>query len=108
MPKVLFICSQAKLRSPTAEAVFAEYPGVETMSAGLDKGAASPLSSDMIEWADQILVMEKRHKSKLSERYRAFLKEKRVGVLGIPDDYDYMDEALVKRLQTVVPRYPKL
>ena len=27
--RVLFICSQNKLRSPTAEHVFADYPGIE-------------------------------------------------------------------------------
>ncbi|MHC5829155.1 MAG: phosphotyrosine protein phosphatase, partial [Nostoc sp.] len=27
MKKLLFICSQNKLRSPTAEAVFSEYEG---------------------------------------------------------------------------------
>ena len=40
MTNPLFICSRNRLRSPTAEAVFAAWPGVETASAGL----ALPLS----------------------------------------------------------------
>ncbi|WP_375471140.1 hypothetical protein [uncultured Nostoc sp.] len=36
MKKLLFICSQNKLRSPTAEAVFSEYEGLETDSASLE------------------------------------------------------------------------
>lgn len=32
---VLFLCSQNRLRSPTAEQVFADWPGIETASAGL-------------------------------------------------------------------------
>jgi len=41
----LFICSQNKWRSPTAEEVFSEYPLVETDSAGLNSGAEVMLST---------------------------------------------------------------
>lgn len=75
------------------------------MCAGLDKTASVPLSSDMLTWADQILVMEKRHKSKLTRDFSAFLKGKSIGVLGIPDKYRFMDPELVKLLKKVVPRY---
>ena len=34
MKKLLFICSQNRLRSPTAEAVFCKYEGLEVDSAG--------------------------------------------------------------------------
>ncbi|RKE37410.1 hypothetical protein B0G76_3660 [Paraburkholderia sp. BL23I1N1] len=33
--RALFICSKNRLRSPTAEQVFASWPNVETDSAGL-------------------------------------------------------------------------
>lgn len=39
MKHILFVCSQNKLRSPTGECVFANYPGVETRSAGLNNDA---------------------------------------------------------------------
>ncbi len=78
------------------------------MCAGLDKDALSPLSSDMIEWADHILVMEKNHRNRLSKKFKPFLKNKRIGVLGIPDDYDFMDPVLVQRLKAIVPRYIRL
>ena len=55
--KLLFLCSQNKLRSPTAEAIFSEYEGLEVESAGLNKGAENLLSAEMIEWADIIFVM---------------------------------------------------
>lgn len=41
---VLFICSQNRLRSPTAEQVFAAWPGIETASAGLKPDADVPVS----------------------------------------------------------------
>jgi predicted protein tyrosine phosphatase len=105
MKKLLFICSQNRLRSPTAESVFSEWPGVEVMSAGLNSDATVPVSSDLIEWADLLVVMEQAHKSKLSKKFREHLKNKKIVVLGIPDDYEYMQPELVELLKVVVPRY---
>jgi predicted protein tyrosine phosphatase len=93
--RILFICSQNKLRSPTAEAVYASHPGVDVDSAGLNHDAEVPLSPEQIEWADLILVMEKSHRNKLKKKFRKYLSGKRVAVLDIPDNYDYMDPALV-------------
>jgi predicted protein tyrosine phosphatase len=93
------VCSRNKLRSPTAEAVFADHPEVDVDSAGLNDDAVVPLSPEQIEWADLILVMEKRHRSKLTRKFRKYLAGKRVIVLNIPDDYDYMDPALVDLLK---------
>lgn len=104
MKKLLFICSQNKLRSPTAEAVFSEYPGLEVDSAGLDQNAEVPVSTEALEWADMIFVMEKTHKRKLSQKFQSFLKGKRVICLDIPDEYDYMDGVLIELLkQKVLP-----
>ncbi|MBD2385947.1 low molecular weight protein tyrosine phosphatase family protein [Cylindrospermum sp. FACHB-282] len=104
MKKLLFICSRNKLRSPTAEAVFAEYAELEVESAGLDRYAEVPVSTEAIEWADMIFVMEKSHKSKLSKNFQPFLKGKRVICLDIPDDYEYMEPALIELLkQKVLP-----
>ncbi|MGQ3292713.1 MAG: arsenate reductase/protein-tyrosine-phosphatase family protein, partial [Shinella sp.] len=52
MKNVLFVCSQNKLRSPTAEQVFASWPNIETASAGTNNDAENPLSAEQIEWAD--------------------------------------------------------
>ncbi|MEH2374495.1 low molecular weight protein tyrosine phosphatase family protein [Nostoc sp.] len=104
MKKLLFICSQNKLRSPTAEAVFSEYEGLETDSAGLDRYAEVPLSTEAIIWADIIFVMEKSHKNKLSKNFQYLLKDKRIICLDIPDDYEYMEPALIELLkQKVLP-----
>lgn len=102
MINALFICSQNKLRSPTAEHVFAGYPGVETDSAGLGQEAAVPLSSEQIQWASVIFVMEPRHKRKLSQKFRAALNGKKIISLGIPDDYSFMQAELVELLKKKV------
>jgi predicted protein tyrosine phosphatase len=106
MPRnVLFICTQNRLRSPTAEQVFADWPGVETQSAGLGNEAGNPVSPELIAWADLIFVMEAAHRRKLAAKFRAHLGGKRVICLDIPDDYGFMDPALVRVLQAKVTRF---
>ena len=46
MTNLLFLCSRNRLRSPTAERVFADWPGVETASAGLAPDADEPLTPE--------------------------------------------------------------
>ena len=105
MRKVLFICSQNRLCSPTAEQVFADWPGVETASAGLKNDAENPLTPELLAWADVVFVMERAHRNKLSSRFRRHLGRQRIICLDIPDDYDYMDPALVALLRAKVPRH---
>ncbi len=97
--RILFLCSQNKLRSPTAEAVFAGHPSVDVDSAGLNNDAEVPLCEEQVEWADLILVMETTHRNRLNRKFGKSLAGKRVVVLNIPDDYDYMDPVLVDLLK---------
>ena len=103
--KILFVCSQNKLRSPTAEQVFSQYPGIEAMSAGTNNDALTPLNGELVEWADVIFVMEKSHLNKVRGKFKKHLNGKRVICLNIPDDYDFMDTSLVRLLEARVPRY---
>jgi len=102
---LLFVCSQNRLRSPTAEQVFSTYRAVESLSAGTNNDAEVPLSVELVEWADIIFVMEKSHRSKLSSRFKKHLSGKRVICLDIPDDYQYMQPELVQLLKTKVLRH---
>lgn len=103
--RVLFICAKNRLRSPTAEQVFADWPGVETASAGVNRDADNPLSPELLEWAELILVMQASHRRKLVEKFRPYLANKRIHSLNIPDDYDFMAPALVQLLLQRVPPY---
>ncbi len=105
MRKVLFVCSQNRLRSPTAEQVFASHPGIETASAGTNNDAETPLTTELVQWADIIFVMEKQHRNKLQKRFRSALRTARIICLDIPDDYDFMDEGLVRLLLAKVSRH---
>jgi predicted protein tyrosine phosphatase len=105
MKNVLFVCSQNKLRSPTAEQIFSNRPDLDVSSAGTNNDAENPLSSELIEWADLIVVMEKQHRAKIQARYRAALRGTRIVCLDIPDNYGFMDTALVSLLKTKLARY---
>jgi len=105
MKRILFLCSQNKLRSPTAETIFSERNGIEVDSAGLNNDAEVTLSPEQIEWADLIIVMESTHRNRLNKKFRKYLAGKRIAVLGIPDDYDYMDPDLIRLLQVRCERY---
>lgn len=101
--KVLFVCSRNRLRSPTAETVFRGWPGVHVASVGLKPDAEEVATPEDVAWADLILVMEPTHKRELSRRFQPYLRDKRVVVLGIKDDYDFMQPELIALLERVVP-----
>ena len=105
MKNVLFVCSQNRLRSPTAEQVFSGGPGLEVSSAGTNHDAENPLTAELVAWADIIFVMEKAHRGKLQKRFRAALKGARVVCLDIPDEYEFMDPVLIRLLETRVQRH---
>jgi predicted protein tyrosine phosphatase len=108
MQHLLFICGRNRLRSPTAEAIFSQYEGIEALSAGLSKDAETPISGDLIDWADIIFVMEKTHRKKLAQQFSPLLKDKRIVVLDVPDHYEYMQPELVKLLEARVLRSVRL
>jgi len=105
MKNVLFVCSQNRLRSPTAEQVFSSRADLEVASAGTNNDADNPLTSELVAWADVIVVMEKAHRSKVQRRFRRSLNDKRFICLDIPDEFEFMDPTLVKLLQTRLARY---
>ena len=99
--RALFVCSQNRLRSPTAEQVFARFSELECESAGTDPTANVPLESDLIQWADVIFVIERSHRNRIM-KFKTFLNGKRIVVLNIPDEYEFMDPELVRILQKKV------
>lgn len=105
---LLFVCSENRLRSPTAEEVFSKYPGVNAIGAGTNADAETPVSGDLIQWADVVFVMEKSHRNKISKKYKELLKGKRLVCLDIPDVYERMQPELVKLLEAKVPKYVRL
>lgn len=99
---LLFVCSENRLRSPTAEAVFSECEGINAIGCGTNSDADTPISGDLIEWADIVLVMEKAHRSKVSKKFKHLLGGKKLACLDIPDNYECMDPELIRLLRSRV------
>jgi predicted protein tyrosine phosphatase len=97
--RLLFVCSRNRLRSPTAEQVFANYPGVETASAGLAPDAEDVLTADHFEGVDIVFVMEPAHRARLNRQYGRLLKGRKLICLDIPDRYGFMQPELVALLE---------
>lgn len=102
---LLFVCSENRLRSPTAEAVFSDYTGMQAIGCGTNKDAATPVSGDLIQWADWVFVMEKSHKNKVAKQFKDLLVGKKLVCLAIPDNYDCMDPELIRLLKNRVARH---
>jgi predicted protein tyrosine phosphatase len=85
--------------------VFSNWPGIEVASAGLDATANEPVTPELLAWADLIFVMERHHRNKLLKKFRMSIKNQKIVVLGITDDYDYMDPRLVRLFEALVPRH---
>ena len=103
--KLLFVCTVNRLRSPTAEAVFGAREGLAVRSAGLDAEATTPVSDELVAWADRIYVMENHHRNKLRKKFKKALGDTPVVTLHIPDEYEYMQPELVSLLKAKLPHY---
>ena len=102
---ILFVCSRNKWRSRTAETIFKGSPLHRVKSAGTENEARIKVTENLINWADLIFVMEKRHRQRLQEKFGQLLNDKRIIILDIEDKYQYMDEELIEILKTSVIPY---
>jgi len=96
---ILFVCSQNKLRSPTAENIFSEEQGFNVSSAGTNNDAVVRLSPDLIEWSDLIVVMEEHHRKKVQKKFKKNLNGQKIICLGIPDNFEFMQKELIELLK---------
>ncbi|MFV0513435.1 MAG: low molecular weight protein tyrosine phosphatase family protein [Jhaorihella sp.] len=100
--KVLFVCTANKLRSPTAENVFRDFPGIEAVSAGTDSEAPNPLTKELVASADLIFAMETHHRERIRKKYKSRPADNRIITLYIPDVYERGDPELVQLLRDKV------
>ena len=103
--KILFVCSRNKFRSPTAEKIFGRQPGWSVRSAGTEEGARIKVTAGHLGWPDVIVVMEKRHKERLRQKFPEEFAGKTCRCLFIQDDYQYMEPALIELLQEKMREY---
>jgi predicted protein tyrosine phosphatase len=106
--KLLFICSQNRFRSLTAERIFSGIPGIQVRSAGTQPDARIVVTEGHVGWADIIFLMEKSHLNRLRRKFPKALRGKQTVTLLIPDDYEFMQPDLIDELHAKVSRYVAL
>ena len=115
--KILFVCSANKQRSRTAEDYFAQkYPDLEKYvfdSAGTNhvicqKEGTNPLTEQLLEWADVVFVMEKKHLEIIKQNISKSTENKhiqKIKVLRIADRYKYYQPELLEILEEKMSNY---
>ena len=68
--KVLFVCNENKLCSPTAKKVFADYANVEVDSTWLMPSAVKIIDGQQIAWAYIVFVMDIRQLKKIKKLFK--------------------------------------
>ncbi len=101
----LFVCSQNRWRSLTAERLLDGHPHLLARSAGTEPGARVRVAAGHLGCADVIFVMEKRHADRLRAKFGPALAGKPIINLRIPDEYPFQDPALVALLHERLHAY---
>ena len=87
--KILFICSQNKWWSRTAEEILKNKGLYNVRSAGTKKSARLSLNKKIFDWADISFVIENKHKRIILDKY---VNNPEVIPLEIVNDYQFMHE----------------
>jgi protein-tyrosine phosphatase len=97
--RILFVCTANVDRSRTAEDLYRADPRYEVLSAGTGTFARTPVTREMLLWADRVFVMserEDRHRTLLRLRFPEV--ERPVVDLDVEDRWRRGDPELVNRL----------
>ena len=105
MANLLFICSKNQWRSPTAELLFKNHLWHKARSAGTSEKARIRVNQKMLDWADVVFVMERRHSDMLKQKFPSALTGKTLVLLDIADDYQFNDPQLIQILKTCLSDY---
>ncbi|MCF8461693.1 MAG: protein tyrosine phosphatase [Flavobacteriales bacterium] len=102
---ILFVCTENKDRSRTAESMFSESVEHVVRSAGTSSTARIQVSEPMLLWADVVFCMENKHKEILKQSFETATRDLRIIVLHIEDEYKYMESSLIEELDEATARY---
>lgn len=105
---LLFVCTVNRMRSCTAETIYASYPDHMVRSAGTAPSATQQVTPELLRWAHMIFVMEKMHKAFILEKFPEIDVSNKLIILGIPDSYYYMEPELVELLKTRIDPFLKV
>lgn len=103
--KLLFICSSAVDRSPTAVDLFTRSRKYTSVAAGTHPDATRLITQGLLDWADIVFVMSEgtnRHISYLKKNFD--IRGKKIYDLHIRDIYFRNDPRLIRLLRQRISR----
>ncbi len=111
---ILFVCTEARQRSPTAADLVntsPHYKSYEAKAAGISWLATTRVNEELINWADIIIVMNEnqdKHKTYLLDKF-PFLKHsnKPIYDFDIPDCYFRDEPELREIVKRKIKKYVK-
>ena len=103
--KVLFICHYNRTRSATAERLFCKRADLDVRSAGTSTEALARVNQHMLDWADDIFIMDDEQRRQLERMFPGHPALEKIVCLDIPDEYTFAEPALVTVLRERVGKY---
>ncbi len=103
MSNLLFICSKNQWRSPTAQLLFKNHPIHQACSSGTSDKARIKVNQKLIDWADVIFVMERKHLDIIRQSFDVTKHE--ILLLNIEDEYTFGDPELFDLLKISLINY---
>jgi predicted protein tyrosine phosphatase len=100
---ILFVCRLNQRRSATAERLFCKRPDLDVRSAGTSSDAMVRVNRRMMEWADIVFIMDDDQRRALEEMFPSHPALGRLICLDIPDNFTFLQPALVRLLEERVP-----
>lgn len=103
--RVLFICTQNKVRSLTAEHLYRVRPDLEVKSCGTATFAKNQLSKELLDWAEAVFTFDDSQMEVIERHFHQAAQGKPVICLGLPDIFTYKSDALVVKLTAKLEPY---
>ena len=103
--RLLFVCRLNRIRSATAERLFAKRADLDVRSAGTAPDALVRVNVNMLDWADVIFIMDDEQRRWLQDTFAGHPALERIVCLDIPDDFTFLQPELVELLEQRVPQH---
>lgn len=102
---MLFVCTQNKVRSLTAEHLYRVRPDLEVRSCGTAAFAKNQLTEEVVKWADMVFIFDQSQADTIESRFGKDAFGKEIISLGLEDIYQYKSESLVLKLTAKIEPY---
>jgi len=103
--RVLFVCTQNKVRSLTAEHLYRERPDLDVRSCGTAAFAKNQLTEEVMKWADMVFIFDELQAEAIDKKFGKDAFGKEIISLGLADVYQYKSESLVLKLTAKIEPY---